>query len=554
MQRLKIAQQIIIVLLFAVLIPFVTIGLIISNISQQSVRRELNYSALEMSRTIGENIQAYLAYSQKKLDEVSSAITFIPYAMDRADYLTEIESKDKSFKNFEIVELKDVPKDDYLFNKNESSISLYSQINDEYALCAKLDVMYMQNAVSERYKEEKRQIYILSNDNALIATNAPNAPELSRLVNNLPSKRSVEKADLFNKYKNQPSAYYTLEKPSWTVIVNTTENITNATIDKARFRIILALTLAAFFIIAMVGFYTFYLYINIRQLFKGIIAISKGSYERKIHLLKSAFTPHEIVFLAKEFNYMAKKIHQSYHDLSEKNIELERLNEFRTNLVNAISHEFRTPLTSIVGYSSRLLRHDIKIDEQTRIKSLKIIKQQAQRLSRMVEDLLVVPDIESFSIQLNKVEINLAEALENSVLYANSNNSNFDVEISKDLKEVYADSDRLEQVLINLCDNAVKYNQDDEPIKIVAKNVNGRPCVSIKNKSLPIPDDMKEKLFDKFIRMDCELTRTTRGTGLGLYIVKGLCAAMDIDLILDCDDNYFNIMLVFNDYVKRILS
>lgn len=550
MQRLKIAQQIIIVLLFAVLIPFVTIGLIISNISQQSVRRELNYSALEMSRTIGENIQAYLAYSQKKLDEVSSAITFIPYATDRADYLTEIESKDKSFKNFEIVELKDVPKDDYLFNKNESSISLYSQINDEYALCAKLDVMYMQNAVSERYKEEKRQIYILSNDNALIATNAPNAPELSRLVNNLPSKRSVEKADLFNKYKNQPSAYYTLEKPSWTVIVNTTENITNATIDKARFRIILALTLAAFFIIAMVGFYTFYLYINIRQLFKGIIAISKGSYERKIHLLKSAFTPHEIVFLAKEFNYMAKKIHQSYHDLSEKNIELERLNEFRTNLVNAISHEFRTPLTSIVGYSSRLLRHDIKIDEQTRIKSLKIIKQQAQRLSRMVEDLLVVPDIESFSIQLNKVEINLAEALENSVLYANSNNSNFDVEISKDLKDVYADSDRLEQVLINLCDNAVKYNQDDEPIKIVAKNVNGRPCVSIKNKSLPIPDDMKEKLFDKFIRMDCELTRTTRGTGLGLYIVKGLCAAMDIDLILDCDNNYFNIMLVFNDYVE----
>lgn len=550
MQRLKIAQQIIIVLLFAVLIPFVTIGLIISNISQQSVRRELNYSALEMSRTIGENIQAYLAYSQKKLDEVSSAITFIPYATDRADYLTEIESKDKSFKNFEIVELKDVPKDDYLFNKNESSISLYSQINDEYALCAKLDVMYMQNAVSERYKEEKRQIYILSNDNALIATNAPNTPELSRLVNNLPSKRSVEKADLFNKYKNQPSAYYTLEKPSWTVIVNTTENITNATIDKARFRIILALTLAAFFIIAMVGFYTFYLYINIRQLFKGIIAISKGSYERKIHLLKSAFTPHEIVFLAKEFNYMAKKIHQSYHDLSEKNIELERLNEFRTNLVNAISHEFRTPLTSIVGYSSRLLRHDIKIDEQTRIKSLKIIKQQAQRLSRMVEDLLVVPDIESFSIQLNKVEINLAEALENSVLYANSNNSNFDVEISKDLKDVYADSDRLEQVLINLCDNAVKYNQDDEPIKIVAKNVNGRPCVSIKNKSLPIPDDMKEKLFDKFIRMDCELTRTTRGTGLGLYIVKGLCAAMDIDLILDCDDNYFNIMLVFNDYVE----
>ena len=100
MQRLKIAQQIIIVLLFAVLIPFVTIGLIISNISQQSVRRELNYSALEMSRTIGENIQSYLEFAQNKLDEASSAITFIPYASARADFLSEIENRDASLKNF----------------------------------------------------------------------------------------------------------------------------------------------------------------------------------------------------------------------------------------------------------------------------------------------------------------------------------------------------------------------------------------------------------------------------------------------------------------------
>lgn len=550
MQRLKIAQQIIIVLLFAVLIPFVTIGLIISNISQQSVRKELNYSALEMSRTIGENVQAYLKSSQDALNQVADAITFIPYASDRADFLSEVERKNSIISNLDIVEKSKVPSEVYAFDKETSKIKLHSDINDEYSLVALLDATDMQNAVSQRYKDEKRQIYIVAKDKSLVATNTVDAPEFERLLKNLPQNKKLELPDLFNKYKNQPSAYYALENPDWTVIVNTTENITNATIDKARFRIILSLSLAAFFIIAIVGIYTFYLYINIRQLFKGIIAISKGSYERKIHLLKSAFTPHEIVFLAKEFNYMAKKIHQSYQDLSEKNIELERLNDFRTNLVNAISHEFRTPLTSIVGYSSRLLRHDIKIDDETRIKSLKIIKQQAQRLSRMVEDLLVVPEIESFSIQLNKVEINLGEAIENSILYANSNNSKFDVKISPELKEVYADSDRLEQVLVNLCDNAVKYNQDNEPIKIYAANVSGRPCVSIANKTQPIPEDMKEKLFDKFIRMDSELTRTTRGTGLGLYIVKGLCAAMNIDIILDCEDNYFNLSLVFNDYVE----
>lgn len=551
MQRLKIAQQIIIVLLFAVLIPFITIGLIISNISQQSVRRELNYSALEISRSIGENVESYLKSCQDILNQAADAITFIPYAADRADFLSEVEKKSNGIASLFVVENTSLLKDSYTFDKETSRIILHSPINDEYSLVAELDAADMQNAVSERYKDEKRQIYILSQDDSLIATNAIDAPEFERLLKNLPQKKKLETSELFNKYKNQPSAYYALENPRWTVIVNTTENITNATIDKARFRIILSLLLAAFFIIAMVGIYTFYLYINIRQLFKGIIAISKGSYERKIHLLKSAFTPHEIVFLAKEFNYMAKKIHQSYKDLSEKNLELERLNDFRTNLVNAISHEFRTPLTSIVGYSSRLLRHDITIDNDTRVKSLKIIKQQAQRLSRMVEDLLVVPEIESFSIQLNKTEINLGEAIENSVLYANSNNSKFEIELSPDLKSVYADSDRLEQVLVNLCDNAVKYNRDNEVIRVSAKNISGRPCVTIINKTLPIPEDMKGKLFDKFIRMDSELTRTTRGTGLGLYIVKGLCAAMDIDIILESQDDYFNIILVFNDYVGQ---
>ena len=551
MQRLKIAQQIIIVLLFAVLIPFITIGLIISNISQQSVRRELNYSALEISRSIGENVESYLKSCQDILNQAADAITFIPYAADRADFLSEVEKKSNGIASLFVVENTSLLKDSYTFDKETSRIILHSPINDEYSLVAELDAADMQNAVSERYKDEKRQIYILSQDDSLIATNAIDAPEFERLLKNLPQKKKLETSELFNKYKNQPSAYYALENPRWTVIVNTTENITNATIDKARFRIILSLLLAAFFIIAMVGIYTFYLYINIRQLFKGIIAISKGSYERKIHLLKSAFTPHEIVFLAKEFNYMAKKIHQSYKDLSEKNLELERLNDFRTNLVNAISHEFRTPLTSIVGYSSRLLRHDITIDNDTRVKSLKIIKQQAQRLSRMVEDLLVVPEIESFSIQLNKTEINLSEAIENSVLYANSNNSKFEIELSPDLKSVYADSDRLEQVLVNLCDNAVKYNRDNEVIRVSAKNISGRPCVTIINKTLPIPEDMKGKLFDKFIRMDSELTRTTRGTGLGLYIVKGLCAAMDIDIILESQDDYFNITLVFNDYVGQ---
>lgn len=476
MQRLKIAQQIIIVLFFAVLIPFVTVGVIISNVSQQTVRRELNYTAVGIARFVGDNIKSY----------------------------------------------------------NE----LVKPVDKELA----------KSIIKEKYKGENREIFILDEDDKLIASNVKSEEDFSKVSKTLPRYRKVGEPILFNKFKNQPSAYYRLEKPDWTVVVNTTEKITNDTINLARFRIILSLAIAALSIITIVGIYTFYLYINIRQLFKGIIAISKGSYERKIHLLKSAFTPHEVVFLAKEFNYMAKKINQSYKDLSEKNAELERLNEFRSSLVNAISHEFRTPLTSIVGYTSRLLRHDIKIDDETKTKSLKVIKQQAQRLSRMVEDLLVVPEIESFSIKLNNVDVDLGELVENSVLYASANSDIFDIEIEKNVNHPIADNDRLEQVLINLCDNAVKYNLNGEKIKVCVKNVDDKPVFSIKNRAHKISEEMREKIFDKFIRTDSEMTRTTRGTGLGLYIVKGLCAAMDIKIDLNCTDDYFEIILTFNNY------
>ena len=105
-------------------------------------------------------------------------------------------------------------------------------------------------------------------------------------------------------------------------------------------------------------------------------------------------------FLAYEFNRMANQIHKSYKKLQKNIKELKELNEFRSNMIDTVSHEFRTPLTSIQGYTSRLLRQDIQIDDATKQKSLKIIKKQAERLKRMVEDLLVIPDIEGSSLNM----------------------------------------------------------------------------------------------------------------------------------------------------------
>ncbi len=478
LKRPKIVQQIIGVLLLAVLIPLITIGVIISNISQHSVRHELNYSATMIAQFVGENILLYEQLSKS-------------HAIKREDYLEKI-------------------------------------LGDEFA-----------------NPKETRQIYVLDENKKTIATNAQDERDLKSILKNLPVELEEKKPVLFNKIKNQPIAYYKLNDPNWLVIVRTTETVTKNTINKARFRIILAISLAALFIIFVMGFYTFYLYTNIRQLFKGITAISKGNYARKIRMIKNIFSPYEMYFIAREFNFMARKISQSYSELSEKNLRLQKMDEFRGNLINAISHEFRTPLTSITGYSSRLLRSDIEIDDETKTKSLKIIKEQAQMLSRMVEDLLVVPEIESFSLKLDERELDLTKIIEKSMLYANPKNHEINFNAQENLPLVKGDENRLIQIFTNLIDNAVKYSENSEPIEISAFKDNSHTVIEISNNHKSIDDETLSKLFEKFIRVDSALTRTTRGTGLGLYIVKGLCGAMKIEASLQSEEGKFTVRLVF---------
>ena len=294
-------------------------------------------------------------------------------------------------------------------------------------------------------------------------------------------------------------------------------------------------TIASILIIIL---YTYYLYINIRQLFKGIIALSKGNYSRQIRLLKNVFTPYELVFLANEFNKAADEINLSYSRLENQNKELERLDKFRSNLIDTVSHEFRTPLTSIMGYTSRLMRKDIVIDEETLNKSLKIIKQQCARLSRMVEDLLVIPDIEGARLNISPELINLSEVLETSILSVKNIESREIINKTED-KEifVFADKDRFEQVLINLIENANKYGTEGTPLEIDAISVKGKTTLILKNSAEYVDKKTLNKLFEKFVRIDDKTTRTTRGTGLGLFIVKGLLKAMGGNIYLKSTPN-----------------
>ena len=545
MKRLRIVQQILIVILFAVVVPFVTIGLIISNVSQQCVRRELNYGVTQISSYIADTISSFIKASDNEFGYIAAAVHEIPSRTLTKKYLNEIEKKSDKYKNLKIVRLDNFVSNKYEFNPDTKAVSLFANIEGSRYLSGELSFKGLEKLIGERANNMLQTIFIFDDEMALVAANSQDKKALEEVMRALPKNRKQDEGVLFSKIKNQPLAYFQMQEPNWVVVVMTNPSVTKNTIDRAREKIVLSLLIAAFCIFLTVGLYTYYLYINIRQLFKGIIAISKGSYDRKIRLLKSIFTPHEIVFLEKEFNYMTQKVSQTYSEISEKNLELKRLNEYRDSLVSAISHEFRTPLTSIIGYSSRLMRQDIVIDEDMKMKSLHIIKQQAQRLSRMVDDLLTIPDIESFHLSINPQLIDLPKVVELCVEYSNTKNVKFEIEQDEKLNQVYVDYDRLIQIIINLCDNAVKYNLDNEPIKISIKNTDVGVQLKITNKSENIPPEILEKLYDKFIRLDSDLTRTTRGTGLGLYIVKGLCNAMNIKVNIENKNERFSVILDF---------
>ena len=549
-KRLKIVEQIILVLLLAVITPTIVSAIIVNNINQHAVRNELQYSALSISESIASNIETFTRSGEDELDQIVLALKHINGKQRRTEYLRDLFTTSNLISQLHIIHKQD--KDKYLkwqeystYNDSTKQIEILKKIDEDEAILATVDIQIFKDQIFNIYKKDDRQIYILGKGGMLLAAHNYNKKDYERVTYALPKHLVQNKSQLFGKVKNQPLAYFKLTDPDITIIVNTTHHITKTTINTARYKIILALCLSAFFIIFVVGIYTSYLYINIRQLFKGIIALSKGNYNRKIRMLSNIFTPYEIIFLATEFNKMADEINNTYKKLKHTNKELKKLDEFRSNLIDTVSHEFRTPLTSIKGYTSRLLRQDIELDEETKQKSLKIIKNQSERLSRMVEDLLVIPDIEGSKLNLIIDKVNIADTINDAILSTKHKaQREVVVDIPEDFPDVFADNDRLEQVFINLIDNAYKYSYEGTPIKIDVTQTKNHAVIKISNSYDYIPPDKLNKLFGKFIRIDDKTTRTTRGTGLGLFIVKGLVLAMNGSIELESSkENVFSVVI-----------
>jgi two-component system, OmpR family, phosphate regulon sensor histidine kinase PhoR len=214
-------------------------------------------------------------------------------------------------------------------------------------------------------------------------------------------------------------------------------------------------------------------------------------------------------------------------------IQASSVQQAQTEFVSTVSHELRTPLTSIKGFADTILRAGDRIDASSQRRYIGIIKDQADRLARLVEDLLAVSRLESRKLQLTIRAIDLNETIQRVLrnLGDKSRQHEITLKIPQGLPQVWADADRLEQILTNLIDNAIKYSPPRTNITIAARDIstsNNPEMVefTVSDQGVGIPEEHLPEIFTKFSRLDNPLVRQTEGTGLGLYITRSLVLAL----------------------------
>lgn len=196
--------------------------------------------------------------------------------------------------------------------------------------------------------------------------------------------------------------------------------------------------------------------------------------------------------------------------------------------ISTLSHEIRTPLTSIKGFSQTLINSFDVISDDKKKEFLKIILNQSQRLINLCENVLDVAKLDSKEQKLVLVKVDIIKTLENSIKTLSASYPGFKFNFTKSSNELfsYADSDKTQQIIINILDNALKYSIDSNEIEIKTGIKDNFNFVSIKNFGSYIEKEDETKIFEKFYRIDSYLKTKTQGSGLGLYIVKTLLDKM----------------------------
>ena len=209
------------------------------------------------------------------------------------------------------------------------------------------------------------------------------------------------------------------------------------------------------------------------------------------------------------------------HDITEQR----RLDDARREFVANVSHELRTPLTNIRSYTETLLdaAGDIPLDTEKQF--LGVISSESERMARIVTDLLTLSKLDYGRMELRMTRFSLADMLRNVAnamkLTAQDSGHELQVDTPDDLPAIVGDRERIEQVVVNILSNAVKYTPAGGHIRLAACTVpNNRVRITVEDDGVGIPASDVPRLFERFYRVDKARSRAAGGTGLGLAIAK----------------------------------
>ncbi|WP_051560569.1 sensor histidine kinase [Clostridium beijerinckii] len=267
-------------------------------------------------------------------------------------------------------------------------------------------------------------------------------------------------------------------------------------------------------------------YIN--SLSKGLVEISKGNLNYRVKVKGR----DELAILGKNINYMAEEL----MNLKEKEKKIEKNKD---RLIVSVSHDLRTPLTSIIGYI-KLIKENYKVKDDIS-KYIDIIDNKSNRLEELINDLFEYTKLTSCNIKLEKMDISLNELMrqvvEGMIAVCNQNDLNILFEAPNEDLNVNVDPAKMVRVFENIISNAIRYSNKKSDINIKILKTENRAMVSIENEGKPIKEDELNKIFDMFYRTDESRNNRTGGSGIGLSIAKSIVELHGGKIWAECESN-----------------
>ncbi|WP_139904448.1 two-component system histidine kinase PnpS [Clostridium thermarum] len=242
--------------------------------------------------------------------------------------------------------------------------------------------------------------------------------------------------------------------------------------------------------------------------------------------------PHEKILRIRTAELVNNSEHMGTVAVVQDITEIKRLEHMRSDFVANVSHELKTPLTSIKGFAETLKYVE---DKATKEKFLDIINDEAERLTRLINDILTLSDLENH-IEERKELIDVKETIMQVYNLMKQTAEDKTINLEFDLQQgcrILGSTDKFKQMMINLVDNAIKYSETGDNVEIGCAQEEEHCVIWVKDNGVGIPKDHIPRIFERFYRVDKARSRAKGGTGLGLAIVKhiviGLKGTIDVE-------------------------